>query len=376
MIYFTKKLMFKKGKTIGKNSVAIGTNTTSYGDYSYSEGFSENKALDITNEEDIESAITDNAFNLLNSWEEDKFTLSANISTHTEGTNCLALGKNSHAEGNGTIADKSSAHAEGTGSRATGKYSHAGGLETTASGQGSFAHGQRVSATGAGAIAFGYNDTDFTDNNATGEKSVTIGRNSKATALESVAIGKYLIADGVNQVVVGKCNVQDSTSIFIVGNGSGSASHNRANAFVIKDDNKAYIKGDVQDSDNEKVLIDKKYLKQYFPIQKILSTTADVNNAKEGGLYRVAFTYNLNGEYTYGELLSIPYKSTDSDKYFGAQLFFANGDYDDGRQNCLWYRTINGTTWNAWIKIDPTTIMKKSNFSYDSNTQTLTITTT
>jgi len=339
----------------GANSVAVGNTVETYSAGAVATGSSDNAASEIVTEQEIQAAIDEenpSPADVINAWVADKFSLAAGENSVVQGTNCLALGKNSHAEGNGTLADQSSAHAEGTGSQATGKYSHAGGLETVASGQGAFAQGQRVKATGSGAIALGYNDSDFVDNNAVGDKSVTIGRNSKATALESIAIGKFLIAEGINQVVVGKYNATDNTSIFVVGNGSGSSPSNRANAFVVKADNKAYIKGDISSSDNEKVLIDKKWLYQYFPVQKDLATTAQVDNAKDAGLYRVGFSYKLDGSYTYGEMLSIPYVSTETGKHYGAQLFFATGDYDDGRENCMWFRTFNGSTWNNWIKVD------------------------
>ena len=370
----------KEGTSIGADSNAIGKNTTAWGEDSFAEGTALNKALDVVTETDIDNAVNqDNPDPLVTAWQTDKFSLAGGVASHTEGSNCLALGPNSHAEGNGTIAYKSSAHAEGTGSWATGKYSHAGGLETVASGQGSFAHGQRVKATAGNAIAIGYNEVNFADNNATGFCSIAMGRNAKATGEDSVAIGKGTISSDSSRVVVGKYNENTSGAAFIVGYGGGENS--RKNVFYVDTVGRAYIKADLTSGDNEKALVDIKYMKEYaqsyMPNQKVLSSATQVNGAKGAGFYRVAFEYDLGtGDNLYGEMVSIPYKSTDSDNYYGAQLFFANGDYDNGAQNCFWYRTINGTTWNAWIKFDPTAIMKKTDFSYDSNTQTLTITTT
>ena len=345
------------GEAIGEKSVALGNKTTAYGANSFAVGSSENKALDIVTVNDIENAVTnDNPDALVTAWETDKFNLSGGENSHAEGSNCLALGANSHAEGNGTIANHSSAHAEGTGCQATGKYSHAGGLETVASGQGSFAQGQRVKATGSGAIAMGYNESNFSEENARGRRAIAIGYNSVASGQESVAIGTGAWSSDSDRVAVGKYNENTSGSIFLVGNGSGPNS--RSTAFYIDTNGKAYIKADLTGSENQKALVDLKYLREYaqeyLPNQTILTTSTQVNNAKNAGFYRVAFTYNLNGEYTYGEMISIPYKSTDSNNHYGAQLFFANGDYTDGRQNCFWYRTINGSTWNSWVKVDPT----------------------
>ena len=349
------------GTALGVNSIAIGENSTAWNDNTFSEGASDNKALDIVTNQDIDNAVNqDSPQTLITAWETDKFTLAGGFASHSEGQNCLALGTNSHAEGNGTIAYKSSAHAEGTGSWATGKYSHAGGLETVASGQGSFAHGQRVRATAGNAIAIGYNETNFADNNATGFCSIAMGRNSIASGEDSVAIGKGLISSDSSRVVVGKYNKDVSGIAFSVGGGGGENS--RKNIFYVDTYGKAHIYGDLTSSDDAKTLVDIKYMKEYaqvyLPNQKVLKTSADVNNAKEAGFYRVGFTYNLNGQYTYGEMVSIPYKSTEegNNNHYGAQLFFANGDYDDGRQNCFWYRTINGTTWNSWIKVDPNAI--------------------
>lgn len=346
------------GVAIGENSVAIGKDATTYGNESFAEGLSDNKALDKTTLDNIEKALTGLPGDLITDWsgEHDKFSLAAGEASHVEGVNCLAIGNHSHAEGNGTIAENNSAHAEGTGSYASGKYSHAGGLETIASNQGAFAHGQRVKATGRSATAFGYNDVGFTSNNASGLRSFSAGLNCIASGEDSVAIGKGIIASDSNRIAMGKYNYSTSGALFIIGNGGGENS--RSNAFYVDVQGRAYIKANLTSADNEKALVDLKYLREYaqeyLPNQKVLTTSAQVNSAKEAGFYRVAFTYNLNGEYTYGEMVSIPYESTDTPgAHYGAQLFFANGDYDDGRQNCFWYRTINGSTWNNWVKVDP-----------------------
>ena len=285
-----------------------------------------------------------------------KFSVAAGQFSKVEGANGLALAKGSHAEGNGCVAAGKSSHAEGTGSKALGHYSHAGGLESVAGAQGAFAHGQRVKATNKNAIAIGYNNKEFTDPNATGEFAMTLGFEDQATADYSVAIGRCNIASAENQTVVGKYNANQNNGLFVVGNGGGKNS--RRNAFYVDTNNKAYVSGTVSDSDDEKVLINLKYINEKALNTKILRTSKEVDNAVAGGFYRVGFGYDLgNGDSNWGELLSIPYVSTDSaSTHYGAQVFFATGD-EDGK-DCFWYRTCNGkkngnNQWNTWIKVDP-----------------------
>ena len=363
------------GAVVGIKTVAIGDKATAYGNNSVAEGLSSNYALNITDDNVIASAVNEEnpvSTQLLADWETDKFSLAGGVGSHVEGTNSLALGKNSHAEGNGTIAEGHSSHTEGTGSHTKGNYAHAGGLETYAGNQGAFAHGQRVRATGHNSIAMGYNESNFNSNNATGVRSVAIGYETKATAEDSYALGKRLIASAISQFVVGKYNEEDLNSLFVVGNGQGTSSRN--NAFYISADGKAYIDGTLSSNDDEKVLIDLKYLREhlddYFPIGKYLNNATAVNNARDAGLYNVKFKYDLgDGDSCYGEMLVIPYVSQSGGNRvdYGAQLFFPNGD--ETNKNCFWYRTINRNTWNSWVKVDPSSYLTSSSLTdYVKNT--------
>ena len=119
------------------------------------------------------------------------------------------IGTNSNAEGSLCIASGNYSHAEGAISNATGYASHAEGYDTTASGGQSHAEGRATSASGGFSHAEGY----------------------------------YTSAKELHQHAEGQYNLDASTAILIVGNGTGTATSSRHNAFEV------HLSGDVKISD-------------------------------------------------------------------------------------------------------------------------------
>lgn len=127
------------------------------------------------------------------------------------GTGTLSLNR----KANTSIGQKSVAI--GNECEASGDYSHAEGYNTTASG-------------GYGAHAEGSQTT------ASAFYSHAEGSNTQANGWASHAGGESNIAGYNHQMVVGEYNSNKSTTLFEVGNGTGTFSEYRSNAFEVYDD--------------------------------------------------------------------------------------------------------------------------------------------
>ena len=167
---------------------------------------------------------------------------------YTMGTNAFAEGRNtsssgnySHAEGDSAKATGSAAHAEGSYTNATGGNSHAEGGNTTASGLNSHAEGSNSNASAKESHAEGFYTT------ASGDFSHAGGRYTTA---------KY------NQTVIGRSNkisdasdtVYDRTKeAFIIGNGTGTSTNDRSNAFAVRFNGDVDLYGDISVMDETKL---------------------------------------------------------------------------------------------------------------------------
>lgn len=175
---------------IGEFSTSMGYNTVSYGSGATSEGYNYNsrlvtdsgsgsgteftfenvmnsshirvgskiyndklkKAYNITKIVEHESSgITYRDITVSrNSQDEDVFTgnnyiiNSGGTGTHSEGSNCQAIGNCSHAEGNRAVATGYASHAQNDATTSVGNYSHAGGLWSEANAECSIAHGRTL----------------------------------------------------------------------------------------------------------------------------------------------------------------------------------------------------------------------------------------
>jgi len=187
---------------------------------------------------------------------------------HSEGYLTAATNNQAHAEGVITIASGNGAHAEGNKTKATGAYSHTEGEATTASASGSHAEGQTTTASAQASHAEGYNTittytvytsntrTTGTDSNgyfthAEGNASIACGSAAHAEGFKTLASGSYSHASGQNtianrtaQTVVGKYNDETlENALFVVGNGTGTDSASRSNAFYVKNNGDVYARG-------------------------------------------------------------------------------------------------------------------------------------
>lgn len=92
----------------------------------------------------------------VNSTAEGTNTTSSSYSTHAEGLRTTASGGRAHAEGMSTTASGNDSHAEGCETKAPGHQSHAEGYVTTASGDCSHAEGMGTTASASNSHAEGY----------------------------------------------------------------------------------------------------------------------------------------------------------------------------------------------------------------------------
>ncbi len=125
------------------------------------------------------------------------------------GEDADASGAYSYAEGYHATASGNYSHAEGYYATASGNYSHAEGNHSTASGNYSHAEGNGTQAVGT---------YSHTQNNST-------------------------TANYPYQTIIGKYNDNKQNSAFEIGNGTGSASSNRSNAFEVDWDGNVNIAG-------------------------------------------------------------------------------------------------------------------------------------
>lgn len=134
---------------------------------------------------------------------------------------------------------------EGRENDATSSYAHAEGNNNTASGRASHAEGNTTTASGFNSHAEGYNNT------ASGGNSHAQGQDTLASGGISHAGGQGTIAQGSTQTVIGRYNVPEGTPDnvvpgdfgFIVGCGTDDSS--RANAFGVRYNGDATVKGSV-----------------------------------------------------------------------------------------------------------------------------------
>lgn len=134
-----------------------------------------------------------------------------------EGYNNDATNGFAHAEGDGTTASGTSAHAEGRSTVASGDYSHAEGNSNTASGENAHAEGHDTIASGISSHAGGYK---------------TIAQGNVQTA-----IGTYNYPSGTPDTLA------SDDFLFMVGNGADD--NNRSNAFGVRNNGNACVKGGV-----------------------------------------------------------------------------------------------------------------------------------
>lgn len=128
------------------------------------------------------------------------------IGTGAEDNN-YTIGQYAFAEGNGTYADGNYSHAEGQYTTSTGDSSHAEGYGTYTSGDSSHAEGS--------------------DTKAYGDSSHTGGHGTRANSRSQTVIGEYNTVDSA-----GSASTRGDYA-FIIGNGTGTSTSNRSNAFAV-----------------------------------------------------------------------------------------------------------------------------------------------
>ena len=120
---------------------AEGHRAVAYGHSSHAEGFSTNHAFELNSVPnpalDGHASIAD----VMNAWNDDKFSMAYGNHSHVEGADALGLGVASHAEGYRAVAKANYSHAEGNKTKVLGEAAHAEGYQTTALGDCSHAEG-------------------------------------------------------------------------------------------------------------------------------------------------------------------------------------------------------------------------------------------
>lgn len=150
----------------------------------------------------------------------------------------VALGENSTASGHSAVALGNNALAQGASSFASGYHSQAVGVQSVAMGESSLALGANSFALGLESTAYDY-------------LSFAMGETVEAKGYNTFALGSSTIAQGMGQVVLGRYNVAQGNltqwiptdDLFIIGN--GTAWNQRSNAFVVKKNGDANIKGNL-----------------------------------------------------------------------------------------------------------------------------------
>ena len=185
--------------------------------------------------------------------------------SHAEGYLTQATGSYSHAEGSSNMASGNSTHVEGSLNTASGSYSHAEGYKTQATGSYSHAEGYAYNnsstsygARGTGSHVEGYNCLTTTNANyghAEGYMTKASNSSTHAEGYETEAHGQYSHASGYNTyadtyaiTVVGRNNTYNPSipaaavdRLFVVGNGTGTSSSARSDAFVVHNNGSVII---------------------------------------------------------------------------------------------------------------------------------------
>ena len=213
---------------IGNRSMALGYNTTAFGDFSTAIGIS-------TNADGMYSTAMGGSTNAngnfstamgSNTDATGDYTTSMGANTSANGTYSVAMGESSTANGNystamgeattangnyatsmgnGTMANGDYSTAMGSGSLATGNYSFAFGEQgSLASGEASIAAGTATFASFADAAAFGIATT------ASGNAATAFGNGSTASGDYSTAFGSGTQSSGENSTAMGSGNTDAS----------------------------------------------------------------------------------------------------------------------------------------------------------------------
>ena len=191
----------------GYYSHAKGYNTTASGYCSHAEGYSTHKLPDTITKDSTNDEI-------VNTWEQSKFSLAKEQGSHVEGNDTLALGSYSHAEGSSTIASSYYSHAEGKITTASSEGSHAEGYDTTASGLYSHAEGSSTTASGDYSHAEGYDTTaSGWASHAEGSSTTASGRYSHAEGYDTTASGESSHAEGFNTTASGRYSHAEGYSL-------------------------------------------------------------------------------------------------------------------------------------------------------------------
>lgn len=202
--------------SVGFISVAMGSNSNAYADYSIAIGNGT-----------ISKGINAVSIGALN--------MAGGQSSTAIGQLNAAMGNQAVAMGYQSTATGANAVAIGLGTVAEGLFSFAAGRNSYAKGTGSIALGDGGDATGLNAVSIGK------DNIAAGESSFSAGNGNRANANFSAAIGQGLVANGYGGLVVGRYNdtsfavqpgVTANTDLFTVGNGF-NAGGGRNTAFTV-----------------------------------------------------------------------------------------------------------------------------------------------
>ena len=284
----------KANTTIGKNSVALGYNTTASGTYSMAEGNGASATGMYAHAEGWGSV----ASGEYGAHAEGRTSKASGETSHAEGAFTQATARCAHAEGNATYAFGKSSHAEGEGVIAIGQCAHAeggpgNGWQTTISGEANATTytidnstykenllGQVICYNNIYAQITAYDpetqqatvsttlSADSALDNATcsiqlnmvwgnfshgegintvaaGEAAHTEGIHTIAFGYASHAEGNETMAFGANSHVQGKYNIGDTSNIYAHIIGNGTKEEKRSNAHTLDWDGNAWYAGDV-----------------------------------------------------------------------------------------------------------------------------------
>ena len=234
---------------------------------------------------------------------------------------------------------------------ATGVAAHAEGKKTVSSNIATHAEGQNTTASGTyGAHAEGDGCTASGSNGSHAEGKATV-----ASGFAAHAEGGYTEAKSAYQHVQGKYNTIDSSAkyAFIIGNGTGSATNKRSNAFCIDWDGKIYV-------NNEATGIDVRDLARVIDIYgrgTAIASGDSLNNYTTVGVYYCSST-NCNSvtprpesiSATAFKLVVSEINTTDGTRII-QDIFPVNSDTTEHYRRNKGNNYSETSGWRPWVKM-------------------------
>lgn len=169
-----------------------------------------------------------------------RFSLAVGYMPVAQGENSMAIGHESRTTASNSLAVGHYSYASGASSVAMGNSAYAYGATSIAVGSSVVASGASSFAVGSGAQAMGAQSAALGQSIAGGTAAVSMGSATTAAAY-SVAVGRFNKIVNIDGGAVNGTGWTDTDPLFSVGNGTGSGTQQRKDAFVVYKDGRIRI---------------------------------------------------------------------------------------------------------------------------------------